>query len=164
MHPREAAREVCIGSCKVHSYPKWRRPMQWDRHHQYNQMSTQCRARTRAPPKNLSMEALQALPKQRYSKFILALCCTMLIQAARQSGSAWMICITSCLPRSYRHEVNYLRTGHSLISDPTFVRTFFMTYRRFCSPRDVIFQFLNRLREIEGYDTSRDVKHWALQK
>lgn len=48
--------------------------------------------------------------------------------------------------------------------DTGFVKSFFMTYRRFCRPIDVMGQFLDRLKEVEIYETTRDVKHWALQK
>jgi len=51
-----------------------------------------------------------------------------------------------------------------LISDEAFVRSFFMTYRRFCQPRELMGQFLERYKEVEGYAVVKDLRHWAIQK
>ncbi|ORY34095.1 ras guanine nucleotide exchange factor domain-containing protein [Naematelia encephala] len=44
----------------------------------------------------------------------------------------------------------------------TFVRAFFMTYRRFCHPYELMAEFLERFREIERYTISSDTRRWAL--
>nr|XP_019046284.1 hypothetical protein I302_05027 [Kwoniella bestiolae CBS 10118]OCF25214.1 hypothetical protein I302_05027 [Kwoniella bestiolae CBS 10118] len=48
--------------------------------------------------------------------------------------------------------------------DEPFVRAFAMTFRRFMEPREVMQEFLVRLKEVEGYDVSRDVKNWTMMK
>lgn len=50
-------------------------------------------------------------------------------------------------------------------ADNTFVKQFFLTYRRFCAPADVLFEFLRRIKEVsEGTGLARDVKLWTLMK
>ena len=51
-----------------------------------------------------------------------------------------------------------------LTTDEHFVFSFFLTYRRFCQPVDVITQFIERLKDVESHDTTQDVRHWALQR
>jgi hypothetical protein len=51
-----------------------------------------------------------------------------------------------------------------LTPDEAFVRSFFMTYRRFCQPREMMGQFLERYKEVEGYAVVKDLRHWAIQK
>ncbi|WWC94144.1 hypothetical protein V866_000983 [Kwoniella sp. B9012] len=48
--------------------------------------------------------------------------------------------------------------------DEPFVRSFAMTFRRFMEPKDVMQEFLVRLKEVEGYEVSRDVKNWTMMK
>lgn len=48
--------------------------------------------------------------------------------------------------------------------DEALVRAFFMTYRRFCKPQEVMQEFLDRFHEVEGYAISNDIKMWALLK
>nr|XP_019010932.1 uncharacterized protein I206_04237 [Kwoniella pini CBS 10737]OCF49713.1 hypothetical protein I206_04237 [Kwoniella pini CBS 10737] len=48
--------------------------------------------------------------------------------------------------------------------DELFVRAFAMTYRRFMKPQELIQQFLTRLKAVEGYDISRDVKNWTMMR
>ncbi|WVQ82300.1 hypothetical protein IAT38_004428 [Cryptococcus sp. DSM 104549] len=60
--------------------------------------------------------------------------------------------------------MNQLFTTIVTNRDNAFTRTFFMTYRRFCQPRELMHEFLDRFKEVEGYAVSSDVKHWALMK
>jgi hypothetical protein len=48
--------------------------------------------------------------------------------------------------------------------DRTYIKAFFMTYRRFCTPAEVMREFLSRCREVEGPTIDKDSKMWALQK
>jgi hypothetical protein len=48
--------------------------------------------------------------------------------------------------------------------DRIFIKAFFMTYRRFCTPAEVMREFLSRCREVEGPTIDKDSKMWALQK
>ena len=50
------------------------------------------------------------------------------------------------------------------LSDPTFIRAFIMTYRRFCTPAEVMQEFVDRYHEVQREGVSKDVKMWALQK
>ena len=50
------------------------------------------------------------------------------------------------------------------LQDEAFVRTFFMTYRRFCKPADVMQEFLDRFNEVSRPGVSKDVQMWAQQK
>ncbi|KAL7421852.1 hypothetical protein Q5752_003623 [Cryptotrichosporon argae] len=60
--------------------------------------------------------------------------------------------------------LNKLFTAIVSTQDPTFVRAFFMTYRRFCQPIILMKEFLARYHEVEHYAISNDVKLWALMK
>ncbi|WWC61836.1 uncharacterized protein I303_104421 [Kwoniella dejecticola CBS 10117] len=48
--------------------------------------------------------------------------------------------------------------------DERFVRAFGMTYRRFMQPGELIQHFLMRLKAVETYDVTRDVKNWTMMK
>ncbi|WVQ99369.1 hypothetical protein IAU59_006502 [Kwoniella sp. CBS 9459] len=48
--------------------------------------------------------------------------------------------------------------------DEPFVRAFFMTYRRFMLPRELMQEFSNRLEVVDSYAVSRDVKNWTMMK
>lgn len=50
------------------------------------------------------------------------------------------------------------------LTDDQFVVSFFMTYRRFCQPVDLMTEFLDRFVEVEQYAVSRDIRLWALMK
>lgn len=50
------------------------------------------------------------------------------------------------------------------LSDPTFIRAFLMTYRRFCTPAEVLQEFVNRCHEIHREGISKEARMWALQK
>lgn len=50
------------------------------------------------------------------------------------------------------------------IADDQFVNTFFLVYRRFCQPRELMTEFLERFIEVEQYAVSRDIRLWALMK
>jgi hypothetical protein len=50
------------------------------------------------------------------------------------------------------------------VSDDAFVQAFFMTYRRFCQPIDLMNEFHDRFLEVEQYAVSRDIRLWALMK
>lgn len=50
------------------------------------------------------------------------------------------------------------------LQDGVFVRTFFMTYRRFCKPSEVMQEFLDRFHEVQRPGVSKDVRMWAQQK
>lgn len=50
------------------------------------------------------------------------------------------------------------------LQDEVLVRSFFMTYRRFCKPAEVMQEFLDRFREVQRPGVSKDVKMWAQQK
>lgn len=60
--------------------------------------------------------------------------------------------------------LNRLFTSIVSSQDDAFTRSFFLTYRRFCHPQDLMLEFLKRFREIEDYAVSSDVKNWALLK
>jgi hypothetical protein len=51
-----------------------------------------------------------------------------------------------------------------LTADDQFVNTFFLVYRRFCQPRELMTEFLERFIEVEQYAVSRDIRLWALMK
>ncbi|ODN79845.1 hypothetical protein L202_03739 [Cryptococcus amylolentus CBS 6039] len=59
---------------------------------------------------------------------------------------------------------NHLFTSIVTSKDDEFVKAFFMTYRRFCQPSEVMKEFLVRFQEVEEYGVSRDVRNWALMK
>lgn len=50
------------------------------------------------------------------------------------------------------------------LTDDQFVNTFFLVYRRFCQPRELMTEFLERFIEVEQYAVSRDIRLWALMK
>lgn len=50
------------------------------------------------------------------------------------------------------------------LQDEVFVRSFFMTYRRFCTSAEVMQEFLDRFREVRRPGVSKDVQMWAQQK
>lgn len=56
--------------------------------------------------------------------------------------------------------------GHEagLTPGDRFVQTFFIIYRRFSQPRDLMLEFYERFVECEHYDVSRDIRLWALMK
>ncbi|KAK8864337.1 hypothetical protein IAR55_001584 [Kwoniella newhampshirensis] len=60
--------------------------------------------------------------------------------------------------------LNQLFTAVVSNKDEAFSRTFLLTYRRFCLPRDLMHEFLERFKEVEDYAVSSDVKNWALMK
>jgi hypothetical protein len=39
-----------------------------------------------------------------------------------------------------------------------------MTYRRFCTPAEVMREFHTRIKEVETGELTRDVQNWALIK
>ncbi|WVO16238.1 hypothetical protein L204_103909 [Cryptococcus depauperatus] len=59
---------------------------------------------------------------------------------------------------------NHLFSSIVSSRDPFFVKTFFLTFRRFCRPQDLMHEFFDRLQEVEEYAVSSDVKNWALMK
>lgn len=56
------------------------------------------------------------------------------------------------------------RVNCSLTEDDQFVQAFFMTYRRFCQPLELMTEFYDRFVEVEQYAVSRDIRLWALMK
>lgn len=50
------------------------------------------------------------------------------------------------------------------VADEAFIDTFFMTFRRFCKPHELMQEFFDRLTEIEAHAVSQDIKLWALMK
>ncbi|WVF71424.1 hypothetical protein IAT40_006228 [Kwoniella sp. CBS 6097] len=60
--------------------------------------------------------------------------------------------------------LNKLFTAVVSSQDEPFVRAFFMTYRRFIFPRELMQEFSNRLEEVDNYAVSRDVKNWTMMK
>ncbi|KAK4687572.1 hypothetical protein P7C73_g2543, partial [Tremellales sp. Uapishka_1] len=60
--------------------------------------------------------------------------------------------------------LNQLFTAIVSTQDEPFVRAFLMTYRRFCYPRDLMQEFLDRFKEVEQYAVAKDIRHWALMK
>ncbi|KAE8537841.1 hypothetical protein D1P53_005902 [Cryptococcus gattii VGV] len=60
--------------------------------------------------------------------------------------------------------LNRLFTAIVSSQDNAFTKSFFLTYRRFCHPQDLMLEFLQRFHEVEHYAVSSDVKNWALLK
>ncbi|KAL1413595.1 hypothetical protein Q8F55_001370 [Vanrija albida] len=60
--------------------------------------------------------------------------------------------------------MNRLFTAIVSTENDAFVQAFFMTYRRFCQPRDLMKEFHDRFIEVEQYAVSRDIRLWALMK
>lgn len=58
----------------------------------------------------------------------------------------------------------HIRSVPDWFPDDQFVLAFFMTYRRFCLPVDLMTEFLDRFVEVEQYAVSRDIRLWALMK
>jgi uncharacterized protein YerC len=50
------------------------------------------------------------------------------------------------------------------LEDDRIVKAFFMTYRRFCTPADVLQEFLERITQVIDKSVAQDVRMWALQK
>lgn len=50
------------------------------------------------------------------------------------------------------------------LQDRTYIRAFFTTYRRFCSPSEVMQEFVDRFHEAQRLAMSKDVTMWAHQK
>lgn len=59
---------------------------------------------------------------------------------------------------------NRLFTAIVSTENDQFVNTFFLVYRRFCQPRELMTEFLERFIEVEQYAVSRDIRLWALMK
>ena len=57
--------------------------------------------------------------------------------------------------------LNKLFTAIVSTEDHGFVLAFFVTYRRFTSPREVLHDFLERFKEVESYAVPSDVGLWA---
>lgn len=49
-------------------------------------------------------------------------------------------------------------------ADDGFIQSFLSTFRRFCQPKDLMAEFVERFTEVETYAVSRDVRLWALMK
>jgi len=73
----------------------------------------------------------------------------------------------------YRETVLYLplkeifdRLFAAIISleDERFVKAFFMTYRRFCTPAIVLGEFLERVEQAIEKSVAQDIRMWTLQK
>jgi len=73
----------------------------------------------------------------------------------------------------YRETVLYLplkeifdRLFAAIISleDERFVKAFFMTYRRFCTPADVLGEVLERVEQAIEKSVAQDIRMWTLQK
>ncbi|WVR07009.1 hypothetical protein IAU60_004048 [Kwoniella sp. DSM 27419] len=60
--------------------------------------------------------------------------------------------------------LNRLFTAIATSQDDTFVQAFFMTYRRFMRPDDLIQAFSKRLRDVQEYGIPRDSKQWITMK
>jgi hypothetical protein len=50
------------------------------------------------------------------------------------------------------------------LEDERFVKAFFMTYRRFCTPADVLGEFLERVEQAIEKGVAQDIRMWTLQK
>jgi len=50
------------------------------------------------------------------------------------------------------------------LEDVKFIKAFFMTYRRFCTPADVMREFMDRIVQVADKGVAADVRMWALQK
>ena len=50
------------------------------------------------------------------------------------------------------------------LEDDKFIKAFFMTYRRFCTPADVLREFMDRIVQVADKGVAADVRMWALQK
>ncbi|BEI89643.1 uncharacterized protein CcaverHIS019_0210050 [Cutaneotrichosporon cavernicola] len=59
---------------------------------------------------------------------------------------------------------NRLFTAIVSTENDQFVNTFFLVYRRFCQPRELMTELLERFIEVEQYAVSRDIRLWALMK
>ena len=65
---------------------------------------------------------------------------------------------------SLRELLNRLFGAIVSLEDETFIKAFFMTYRRFCTPSDVLREFLDRCVQVKDKSVAQDVRMWALQK
>ncbi|OCF42931.1 hypothetical protein I317_03282 [Kwoniella heveanensis CBS 569] len=65
---------------------------------------------------------------------------------------------------SVKELLNKLFTAVVSSQDEPFVRAFFMTYRRFMLPRELMQEFSSRLEEVDNYAVSTDVKNWTMMK
>lgn len=50
------------------------------------------------------------------------------------------------------------------LEDERFIKAFFMTYRRFCTPGDVLGEFKERVEQAMEKSVAQDVRMWLLQK
>lgn len=87
-----------------------------------------------------------------------------MIQARKSTLMRTLTCSETTLYLSLRELLNRLFGAIVSLEDETFIKAFFMTYRRFCTPADVLREFLDRCVQVKDKSVAQDVRMWALQK